>query len=68
MIVSRTFVMGSAIRRKMVRIAPIAHSLGAAGTVSATAKKTALTVRLIVGNPLQRKQHVEMELIMMWMV
>jgi len=61
MIVSRTFVTGSATRRKMVRIAPIAHSLGAAEMVSAMAKKTVVTVRLIVGNPLQRKQNVTME-------
>jgi hypothetical protein len=68
MIVSRTFVTVSATRRKMVRIVPIAHSLGAAATVPVMAKKTAVTARLIAGNPLQQKWRVAMEKIMMGMV
>ena len=67
MIVSRTFVTVSATRRKIVRIVPIAHNLGAAATVPVMAKKTAVTARLIVENPLQQKWRVAMEKIMMGM-
>ena len=59
--------MGIVTQLKRTRIVQIAHLLIAAGTECATAKKTALTVRLIVGNPLQWKQIVMTISIMMGM-
>ena len=65
---SRETVMGIVTQLKRTRIVQIAHLLIAAGTECATAKKTAITVRLIVvGNPLQWKQIVMTISIMMGM-